>query len=87
MPGARDKEVKEAIAELDRVRGEWLSRPGVTGVDVGLLMKEGGLTDEIGIRVKVRKKLPPDEVPDGELFPPKLGRFPVQVTESRPAPE
>lgn len=87
MPEARDSDVAEAIAELDRVRGEWLSRTGVTGVDVGFLMTEDGLSDEIGIRVKVRKKLPPDQVLEGELFPPKLGRFPVQVTESRPAPE
>ena len=82
-----DEELAEAIEELDRVRGEWLSRTGVTGVDVGFLMKEDGLSDELGIRVKVRKKLPPEEVPPGELFPETLGRFPVQVSESTPAPE
>ena len=87
MSQPREADVAEAIAELDRVRAEWLSRPGVNGVDVGLLTREGRLTDDVGIRVKVRRKLPPDEVPEDELFPPRLGRFPVQVTESTPAPE
>lgn len=81
-------EVTNAIAELDKVRREWLRRRGVTGLDVGLLWQGDLISREVGIRVKVEKKLDLRDVPAGELFPDHLGMFRVQVLEeAAPVPE
>ena len=48
--------VRAAIAELDKVRDEWLRRPGVTGVDVGYRMVAGERSDELAIRVHMEQK-------------------------------
>ena len=50
------KSIDEIVALKERVEEELLGRPGVTGVDVGY--KEVGVekTDEIAIRVMVKKK-------------------------------
>jgi len=79
-----DKQVEAAIAALDEVRNDWLKRTGVTGVDVGFLWKDGVMTDVVGIRVKVREVLEPENVPDGELFPQYHRDFRVQVLEEAP---
>jgi hypothetical protein len=76
-----------AIAELDKVRKEWLKRDNVTGVDVGFRFKDGQMTDELAIRVRVRQKLPLDALDKGEAFPECLGDFPVDITESESGPE
>lgn len=78
------EEVDEAVKELDRVRTEWLRRPGVTGVDVGL--RRGG-EPGAAIRVYVERKLDRDELAPGDAFPERLGRFPVEVIEASFAPE
>ena len=80
-------EVDAAIAELDKVREQWLRRPGVTGVDVGFRFKDFVMTDELAIRVRVRKKLPLDLLEEGEAFPERLGRFAVDVIESESGPQ
>lgn len=83
-----ENQVAEAIAALDRVRRKWQSRQGVTGLDVGLLWHGGTMSQEVGIRVKVSKKLPPEDVPSGELFPDHVGTIRVQVLEEgAPAPQ
>ena len=58
----------------------------MTGIDVGFLWKDGMMSDQVGIRVKVEQLLAPEEVPEGELFPRYLGDFRVQVLEEA-APE
>ena len=75
-------EINAAINELDQVREEWLKRPGVTAVDVGFKIKDGALTDQLAIRVHVRRKLPPEALPEHELFPEFLGSFSVDVIEA-----
>lgn len=71
------------MTELDKVRADWLRRPGVSGVDVGLGRGSRGLA----IRVYVERKLPPQSIPPGEVFPEHLGRFPVEVIEATFGPE
>jgi hypothetical protein len=78
-------EIDEAVGELDKVREEWLKRPGVTGVDVGL--RRGSEGKELAIRVYVERKLAPDALPQHDIFPDRLGRFPVEVIEARFGPE
>lgn len=80
-------EINAAIAELNRVRGDWLKRPGVTAVDVGLRFKDGQLTDELAIRVHVRRKLPREALDEHELLPEHLGQFVVDVIEAEYGPQ
>jgi hypothetical protein len=82
-----DSEQKAAIAELDKVRADWLRRPEVTAVDVGFRFKEGRMTSELAIRVHVRRKLPKEALSDYMLFPETLGDFPVDVIEVEYGPQ
>jgi hypothetical protein len=86
MTGGGDiagSEVEEAVAALDKVRLEWLARPWVTGVDVGL--RRGG--EGLSIRVYVRRKRVGDTAAAEEAFPERLGRFPVEVIEATFEPQ
>lgn len=85
------KQVDAAIAELDKVRKQWLRRPGVTAVDVGYKIKDNELTDELAIRVHVKRKLPVEALEDYDKFstsdkPEKLGSFPLDVIEAEYGP-
>ena len=75
-------EVEQAVAELDQVRSEWLGRPGVTGVDVGLARQREGLA----IRVYVQPG-GADASSAERGFPERLGRFPVEVIEAAFEPQ
>lgn len=80
-------ELDAALNELNKVRAEWLRRPGVTAVDVGYKFKGGEMTDELAIRVHVRRKLPPEALSEHELFPERLGEFSVDVIEAEYGPQ
>ena len=82
-----ESEVQAAIAELDKVRGDLMRRPGVTAVDVGLRYRGGELTHELAIRVHVARKLPPEALGEDQLLPEALGRFPVDVIEAAYEPQ
>ena len=73
---------QEAEAELMKVRGDWLKRPGVTAVDIGLRFEHGQMTNQIAVRVHVRRKRAPESLPPEEIFPERLGRVPVDVIEA-----
>lgn len=82
------KKLDAAIAELRKVRRSWLRRPGVTGVDVGFKMRGRQMTDDLAIRVHVRRKVPIDTLPSkAEVFSEsdktsKLGDFEIDVIEA-----
>ncbi len=82
-----EAEVNAAIAELDKVRESWRKRPGVTAVDVGYKIKDGKLTDELAIRVYVKRKLPREAISAHELFAERLGRFSVDVIGAEYGPQ
>lgn len=82
-----ESEVRSAMAELDKVRGDLMQRPGVTAVDVGLRHRGGELIQELAIRVHVRRKLSAEELDEDQLLPEKLGRFPVDVIEAAYEPQ
>jgi hypothetical protein len=77
-PDVPPSEVEAASAELDKVRSEWLAKPAVTGVDVGL--QRGG--DGLSIRVYVSSE---DSIE--EAFPERIGRFPVEVVKATFGPQ
>jgi endonuclease G len=88
---ARTK-VEAAVAELDKVRRNWLKRPGVTAVDVGYKIKDVEMTDELAIRVHVRRKKPIEALETHDVFstsgdPKKQGPFTIDVIEAEYGPE
>ena len=79
---------ERAAAALRRVVDEWMRRTGVISAEVARRRDDGEPTDQVGIRVTVERKLPRDQVPEGELFPHQLDGIPVDVVEgSRPVPQ
>ena len=80
-------ELKAAEAELKKVRKAWKERQGVTAFDIGYKFKEGKMTEELAIRVHVRRKLPFEAVPESERFPETLGGFAVDVIEAEYGPQ
>lgn len=86
-----EKRARAALDQLDAVRGEWLRRPGVTGVDIGFKIRGEKLTDEVALRVHVERKLPLEALEKREVFtrserPEKIGGFPLDVIEATYAP-
>lgn len=69
---------------LAKVSADWISRSGVVAVEVARRWIDGAPSNEVGIRVTVEQKLPPDEVPEGELFPGSLEGIPVDIVEGSP---
>ena len=66
----------------------WLARRGVVSIEIARRWRGGAPTDEVGIRVTVERLLPPDQVPEGQLFPDHVDGVPVDVVEgSPPEPE
>ncbi len=82
-----DSELDAAMDEMNNVRNDWLRRPGVTAVDVGFKIKDGELTDELAVRVHVKRKLPREAIPEYDLFPEHVGPFRVDVIEAEYGPQ
>ena len=82
-----DSELDAALIDMNNVRNDWLRRPGVTAVDVGFKIKDGELTDELAIRVHVKRKLPREAIPEYERFPEQVGAFSVDVIEAEYGPQ
>ncbi|MEM9174929.1 MAG: hypothetical protein AAGC67_06820 [Myxococcota bacterium] len=78
-------QVERAREVLERVGPDWLRRPGVTGIDVGLREREGELQDEIAIRVYVESKRALRELPGSDAFPIEENGVPVDVLVVPPA--
>lgn len=70
-----------AQTALATVIDEWMSRRGVVSIEVARRWCGGTPTDEVGIRVTVERLLPPEHVPEGELFPRTLDDVPVDIAE------
>jgi len=77
-----NEQLAAAEAELEKVRTDWLDRPGVTAIDIGYRYRGGQMTDELAIRVHVQHKLPANQLAPETLFPAYLGPFPVDVIEA-----
>jgi hypothetical protein len=69
---------EQAVAVKSRWEREWLSRPGVTAVDVGGRTRDGQPTEELAIRIYVaRKAAAPPEI----LALREVEGIPVEVIE------
>jgi hypothetical protein len=77
--------VDELIAIKERVEAQFLSAPGVTGVDVGYKEVGGQPTDQVAIRVHVAQKT--DNVPDDQRVPGEIEGAVTDVLERRYEPQ
>ena len=82
-----EQDVAEATAEIEKVRKDWMRRPGVTALDVGYKIKRGQLTTDLAVRVHVKRKLPKEALAPHDVFPERLGRFKVDVIEAEYGPQ
>ena len=73
--------VQELLEIKDRVEGDLLARPGVTGVDVGFKEVAGRLTDRLAIRIHVDVKS--DLVPADQRVPAQIEGAETDVLERR----
>ncbi len=71
--------MEELVAIKDRAETEYLSRPGVTGIDVGYKVVGGVQTDEVAIRVHVKKKKA--SVPKAQMVPAQIDGVATDVLE------
>ncbi len=76
----------QAIAQAMRVKQRYearlLQREGVTGVGIGLKLKDGQSTGQVAIVVNVRRKLNQTELTPPEIIPLTLDGIPVDVVET-----
>jgi hypothetical protein len=73
------------VAEVRaRHEQELLRYPNVVGVAIGSRMRQGAPTGEPCLVVYVERKLPPDQLAEGELLPAEVEGVPVDVVESGP---
>ncbi|WP_370614377.1 hypothetical protein [Mumia sp. Pv 4-285] len=75
--------VQEILPVKRAVEDELLSRPGVTGVDIGYKYVDGERTDEIVIRVYVAEK---KDVSEDDQIPPTIEGIPTDVIEGEDKP-
>jgi hypothetical protein len=72
------KSLEEITRVKTEVEPELLKIPGVTGVDIGHKYVGGKKTDELAIRVYVKKKR---EVPEKDAIPKEIRGIPTDVIE------
>jgi hypothetical protein len=66
---------------LPNARAVLTAIAGVTGVGIGFRTRAGRVTDEVVLRVHVRRKRPLSEIPEGERIPCMFAGVPTDVTE------
>lgn len=74
--------LEKARTVLKRIQSDWMARPGVTAVDVGFKIRGGKLTEEIAIRIFVRKKRPPSALASEEMIPGAISGVRTDVIEA-----
>lgn len=65
--------------EWVRARRAFLPYSGVVGVGYGPKFKGGKLAARYAIIILVERKLPPDEIPEGQRIPPSFEGIPTDV--------
>ncbi len=70
--------VKEIKVKYEQ---ELLSKPNVVGLGVGYLEVGGKMTDQVGLIVMVRHKVPPDQLAPQEVIPAQIEGIPTDVRE------
>ncbi|MDQ4214739.1 hypothetical protein [Microbacterium capsulatum] len=77
--------IDELVAIKEKVEAQWLAQPGVTGIDVGYKVVGGVQTEQIAIRVHVRKKRA--DVPEDQRVPAEIEGVVTDVLERSYEPQ
>jgi hypothetical protein len=70
--------VKEIRAKYEQ---ELLSKPNVVGLGIGYLEMGGQMTDQVGLIVMVRRKVPLTQLSPQEVIPAQIEGIPTDVRE------
>ena len=70
--------VKEIKAKYEQ---ELLSKPNVVGLGIGYREVEGQMTDQVGLIVMVRRKVPRAQLAPQEVIPAQIEGIPTDVRE------
>ncbi|MCR4406156.1 MAG: hypothetical protein NUW24_04420 [Anaerolineae bacterium] len=72
----------ERVREIKaRYEQELLSKPNVVGLGIGYCEVRGQMTDQIGLIVMVRRKVPRTQLAPHEVIPPEIEGVPTDVRE------
>jgi hypothetical protein len=74
--------LQKAMEVKHKIASQLMANPNVTGVGVGYKIVKGKRTEEVCIRVYVRKKLPRQELRPEEVLPENIEGIPVDVIEA-----
>lgn len=81
MPTRDPVALKKALQVKEKVAEGLMKDPNITGVGAGFRTMRGRRTDQICIRVYVRKKLPKTQLRSDEILPRTIDGIPVDVVE------
>jgi len=73
--------IEKAQAVKQAHEAELLNMANVVGIGVGLCMRGGNPTDEVGLIVLVRRKLPASHLAPKDIIPNQIKSVPVDVQE------
>lgn len=74
--------MERALNVKRRHEAELMRKPNVVAMGVGFLTRGGQRTNEIGLIVSVKKKVPPAELSPDDRIPASLEGVPVDVVET-----
>lgn len=77
----REQLVEQARLVKGRHEDELLRKANVVGVGVGFVSRRGRMTEQIGVIVNVRRKVPLAQLAEQDVIPVELEGVPVDVTE------
>lgn len=72
----------ERVKEIKiKYEQELLAKPNVVGLGVGFVETDGQMTDQVGLIVMVRRKVPLDRLAPLEVIPARIEGIPTDVRE------
>ncbi|MGD8815401.1 MAG: hypothetical protein PVI78_13090 [Anaerolineales bacterium] len=81
VPEDLETAITKAQAVKQAYETELLRKSNVVGVGVGLCLRDGKPTGEVGLVVLVRNKLPSSEIDPEDVIPREIQSVPVDVQE------
>jgi len=83
--GEQESSVQEATEKARRVKNthlaDLMAKANVIGVGIGYSHRGGVKTDQVGLVVMVRKKIPPHQLTNQDMIPEEIDGVPIDVQE------
>jgi hypothetical protein len=80
-PGNLEAKIERARSVKQKHETEIMSKVNVVGVGVGLHLRKGEPTGEVGLVVFVNRKVPATKLAEDDIIPPEIDGVPVDVQE------